>query len=61
MVGPVFEGACTHVSVQLGGKDGALSAPAALGKPLTDDLLGIPFALGPAVDVGSVKEIDAQF
>ena len=56
MVGPF-----THVAVDLGGEDDLFPAPAALGKPAPDDLLGDAFADLPAIDIGGVEKVDAQF
>ena len=54
LVGPV-----AHRPVQLGRQDHLVAAPAALGEPAADDLLGDALALLPAVDVGGVEEVDA--
>jgi hypothetical protein len=49
-----------HPAVELGGEDGALAAPASLGQPSADDLLGQAFAEPPAVHVGRVDHVDAE-
>ena len=54
LVGPV-----PHVAVELGGQDHLLAAPAALGEPASDDLLGGAAPLGAAVDVGRVEKVDS--
>ena len=56
MVRPV-----AHAPVDLGGDDDLLAPPAALGEPAPDDLLGDTLAGLPAVDIGGVEEVDAQF
>jgi len=53
LVGPV-----AHRPVDLGGDDDLVAAPAALGEPAADDLLGDALALAPAVDVGRVEDVD---
>ncbi len=47
-----------HVPVELGGDDHLLAPAPALGEPAPDDLLGRAAALGAAVDVGRVEEVD---
>src|SRR5690606_34925296 len=48
--------------VDLRGEHDALPAVAGgLGEPAADDLLGASGVAGPAVDVGGVEEVDAQF
>ncbi len=56
VIGPV-----AHAAVDLGGQDDLLAASAALGEPAPDDLFGDAFADLPAVDVGGVEEVDAEF
>ena len=46
--------------VNLGCQDDRIAAPAALRQPASDDLFGEPAFHGPAVDIGCVKEIDAE-
>ena len=50
-----------HAPVHLRGDDHFLAPPAALGKPASDNLLGDAFADLPAVDIGGIEEINAQF
>ena len=56
LVGPF-----AHAPEDLGGDDDFLAPTAALREPAPDDLLGDAFAHFPAVDVGGVEEVDAQF
>jgi hypothetical protein len=44
----------------LGGQDHRVPAAASLGKPASQDLLGVALLAAPAVDVGGVEEIDAK-
>ena len=49
-----------HVSVNFRGHDDFLTPSAALGKPAPDNLLGDALAFLAAIDVGGIKEVDAQ-
>ena len=50
-----------HFAVNLGREDDFFAPSATLGKPAADDFFGDALALLPAVDVGGVEEIDADF
>jgi hypothetical protein len=54
-------GTFTHLAKYLGCQHDLLAAPTTLGQPAPDDLLGDPLADLPAVHIGGVEEIDAQF
>jgi hypothetical protein len=56
LVGPV-----AHPPEDFRRQDHLLPPTAALGEPAADDLLGPALANLPAVGVGGVKEIEAQF
>ncbi len=56
---PLLVGPFAHPAVHLGGEHDLVAAPAALGEPPADDLLGDTLAELPSVDVGRVEEVDA--
>jgi hypothetical protein len=53
-------GPCVHAAVDLSSDDDFL-APAALREPAPDDLFGDAFAQLPAVDIGGVEKVEAEF